>query len=132
MLAVAGLILGLAPWALPARADDKAAANAKARLAAARKVYEGMLVRRKVDPAESLGSEKLYLWSRRWMEAQRELADKKEDKVAAVQGHLDRMKEMEAVVKQMRDRKIASEADVAAQEFYRLEAEQWLAQAGGK
>jgi hypothetical protein len=132
MLAVAGLIIGLGPWTAPARADDKAAANARARLAAARKVYEGMLARAKVDPNTPPDFEKVYLWSRRWMEAQRDVEGKKEGKLAALQGHLDRMKKLEAFVKGMYEGKLATPVEVAAQEFYRLEAERWLAQAGGK
>jgi hypothetical protein len=128
----AGLVLGLAVLTSPARADDKTKENAKGRLEAARKVYEGVFQRARVDPSASLDPDKLALWSRRWAEAERDLGDTKEEKIAAVQGHLDRMKKLEGLFKAMRQSALVSPTDVAAQEYYRLEAEQWLTQAKEK
>jgi hypothetical protein len=131
MLAV-GLVLGLAALTFIARADDKTKENAKGRLEAARKVYEGISQRARIDPNASLDPDKLALWSRRWMEAERDLGDTKEEKIAAVQGHLDRMKKLEGLVKAMRQSALVTPMEVAAQEYYRLEAEQWLTQARAK
>ena len=131
-LLAAGLVLGLAVLTTPARAGDTTRENAKERLEAARKVYEGIFQRARIDPNAALDPDKLALWSRRWMEAERELGDTKEQKIAAVQGHLDRMKKLEGTVKQMLQARLVSPIEVAAQEYYRLEAEQWLAQAKGQ
>jgi hypothetical protein len=131
-ISAGGLVLGLALLTPTARCDDKSVENAKARLEAARKTYRGMIERAKVDPNANADPERLYLWSRRWMEAERELATKAEEKVAAVEAHLDRMKTREAFVRKMIEKGFASPVDLAAQEFYRLEAEQWLAQLKGK
>jgi hypothetical protein len=61
-----------------------------------RKVYEGML-----EKANTFGGpsdpEKLYPWSHRWMEAEQDASEKKTDRVAAAEGHLDRMKKREAL-----------------------------------
>jgi hypothetical protein len=117
----------------PARAGEgKAAANAKARLEAARKVYEVYLDRYKRGEPQPLNAELLYRWSRRWLEAQQELATKKGDKVAAVEAHLTRMRWLEELLRRMHKSGVAATFDVAGAEFYRLEAERWVAQAKGK
>jgi hypothetical protein len=132
--AVAAVILGVAFLAAPGRGDDKAAANARARLEAARKVYQGMMdCGRKGDASFKLSSEELYRWSRRWMEAERDLADKPEARVAAAQAHLDRMAKWEEGIK--RTHAVARTIypyEVSAAEFYRLEAERGLAEAKAK
>ncbi len=93
-------------------------------------------------------AELLYLWSRRWLEAQREEAPgTKADEVAAIEGHLGRMKNLEkgcifeALSKKypMRSNALTEEqlADALRDipefqtsiKFYRMEAESWLAKA---
>jgi hypothetical protein len=123
MLSVALLLLGPE---LAGRADDKAAENARARLEAARAVYKGIFERRKVDAREPLDFEKLYLWSRRWMEAEKELAARKAERAAAAQGHVDRMKGLEELAKKLHKEGFLSAVELPAAEFYRLEAERWL------
>jgi hypothetical protein len=125
-----GLTLCLVALASPAAgADEKAAENARARAAAAEKAYKGIFQRSQVDPTSPLDVERLYQWSRRWLEAERELADKKEERVAAAQAHLDRMKKLEEVVRGWHRKGLLPPADVPAVEFYRLDAERRLAQA---
>jgi hypothetical protein len=111
--------------AVLARAEDKAAENARARMEAARKVYELSWKRLSAEGGEP-DYEKFYRWSQRWMEAEKELAAKKADRVAAVQGHLDRMKDMEKKVKDQLKRGFVTAAEESATVFYRLEAERWL------
>jgi hypothetical protein len=133
-LAVLILVLA-APAALlsPAQGSQgEAAANAKARLEAARKVYEGSLRRYKTGPPEPLNVEKFYWWSRRWLEAQQELATKKEDRVAAAEAHLTRMRSLEKTLRAMHKDGAALDIEVVGAEFYRLEAERWVAQAKAK
>jgi hypothetical protein len=128
--AVAAIILGVAVLASPGRGDEKAAANAKARLDAARKTYEGMFARWRTDPSARLRPEDFYSWSRRWMDAEREVADKPEARVAAAQAHLDRMTKCEQMVRRKHDVGLDTFAyEVTGAEFYRLEAERWLAEA---
>jgi hypothetical protein len=128
-LVVVLFALCLLPQAPRGGADGEAPSNAKARLEAASKVYRILSQSRSQAP---LDGEKLYWWSRRWMEAQQDLSEKKVDRVAAVQGHLDRMKKMEDVVRELYRNKFVSVVEMTAQEFYRLEAEGWLARAKAK
>ena len=80
----------------------------------------------------AVDAEKCYLWSRRWLEAERQLASDAGADRAAVAGHLDRMKKLEEVARQLRDVGRGSFLDVDAAAFYRAEAETWVAQAKGK
>jgi hypothetical protein len=122
--AAAAIALGLAAAACSARADDLTD-NAKAQAVAAGKAYENALLRMRAGLANQSAEtiETLYLWSRRWMEAEQETNDKKEDRAAAAQAHLERMKKLEDLVKKLHDVGALAGADPAAAEFYRLEAE---------
>jgi hypothetical protein len=105
------------------------------------------------DPNQRIFSaaraEQLYLWSKRWMEAQRDLGRGQEGgEIAAIQAHLERMKDLEsgalikAWVKVVQlptptDDAIAASMEMipafrASIKFYRAEAESWLSRAGGR
>jgi RNA polymerase sigma factor (sigma-70 family) len=114
----------------PAWAGEKA--NARARREAARKVYEGTLARMKVDTA-AVDWDRPCQWSRRWLEADRDVDDSYKGQVAAAKAHLERMKELKALVRKLLADKVVSATDVTAVEYYRLEAERLLAvaEAGG-
>jgi hypothetical protein len=100
---------------------------------AARKVYEGMLNRMRIDAAFKLDSDALYLWSRRWMEAQREVASSKAERTAAAEAHLERMRKWEKLVVGAKGAGgFYSPTDVAAAEYYRLDAEALLGQEQGR
>ena len=134
-LAALILVLAAAPAAFPGpvhAGEGEAAANAKARLEAARKMYEGTLRLYKTGPPVPLDVEKLYRWSRRWLKAQHELATKKEDRVAAAEAHLTRMRSLEKTLRQMLKSREVPAFEVAGAEFYRLEAERWVAKAKGE
>lgn len=85
-------------------------------------------------------AERLYLWSRRWMEARRDGSTTKEQRIAAMREHLSRVKEWEEglpVKKMLKDSFDTSpdspwaEAEFAtSMKYFRLEAESWLAEAG--
>lgn len=138
ILALLALTFGLTATTPAARADEKTD-NAKARADAARRVYESLW-----DPSSQKGLgdktiqsgtitlDRAYTWSHRWMEAAEQAADKTEDKIAAVQAHVDRMRKVEAYVKVQLEKQSATAADMAAQEYYRLAAEWDLARAKGK
>jgi len=117
------------------RADEKSSAeNAKARMEAAKKFYKGYLARQTtgVAAATPFDPELLYRWSVRWMEAQSDLNDKKEDRVRAAEEHLVRMKDLEGTVTELVKNGLIRGYEPAAAEFYRLEAEKWLAERKAK
>jgi hypothetical protein len=119
-------LAGGAPAPDPAR-DPRLLENARARAAAAQKVYEVTLRRLKTGaPGPGDPLDRLYWFSRRWMEAQRELAGKPEDRIAAVRDHLQRIQALEKIVQAMFKAGRVLADDAAAVEFYRLEAEGWL------
>src|SRR5262245_48360068 len=68
------------------------AALARARLDAARRAYDGYA---RFTYEQSGDPEKAYTWSRRWMEAQQALGGDRAARRAALQAHLDRMRNME-------------------------------------
>jgi hypothetical protein len=116
---------------LQAHGDDATVMNAKARLEAARKVYEAILARYQVDINAKPDPEKLYQWSRRWMLAQRDLASKNEEQIAAAEGHLSRMKTMRALFEKIKNLDSASALDSFSLSFFQFKAEQAVAEAKG-
>jgi outer membrane protein TolC len=108
-------------------ADQKGETLAAAKLKAARATYEAAL---KAFAGGKSDPEKVYLWSRRWMEARRDRAAKKADRVAAVEAHRDRMKELRKTAEARYRAGQLPLADVLGVDFYIAEAELWLAQAG--
>jgi len=70
--------------------------------------------------------EDVYTWSIRWLKAQRDLSTKHEDHVAALEAHLKRMSELQNRVKQVSKDLLPPRAESEA-EWYRLEAQLWLA-----
>jgi len=126
------LTLGLAALATPTRgADEKALDNATARMEAARKVYKGMFRRREMSPADAPSVEDMYRWSLRWMDAEQEVNATKEGRIAAARAHLERMKKWEDFLRDQVKGSLAAPYEVAAGEYYRLEAERRLAQCKG-
>jgi hypothetical protein len=78
-----------------------------------------------------LDAEKLFRWAQRLLTAELELSDKKADRVAAYEAHLQRFKDLEDEFKRQVEGFEGSEgiADVAEGRFYRLEAEIMLERA---
>src|SRR5205807_1860990 len=83
----------------------------------------------KAGAAKSYDVESLYLWSVRWLNAERDLSKKSADQVAAAAAHLERMKTVETMAKQLAKLEQAAVRHAAAAEFYRVEAQIWLSQA---
>lgn len=88
----------------------------KARVALAEKAYREAFAEKPED---------VYRWSVRWLQAQRDVSPKHEDHVAALEAHLKRMTELQKQVK-MLSKSRTKENDA---EWYRLEAQLWLAKA---
>jgi vacuolar-type H+-ATPase subunit I/STV1 len=103
------------------------AASAKARLAAAKTVYEGSWKHHIEEPESGPSAVEYYHdWSVRWLQAERDLSQTKAEQITALEGHLKRMqlwKEM--LEKNAQDGNIPTYAAQKGQ-FYRLEAEDWL------
>jgi hypothetical protein len=136
---VLGGVLLLAPAAQaapPEAQPDQPQALAKARVEAARKTYEAAVqglqqTRRVGNVLMQLGRPAdVYDWSVRWLNAERDLGGKKDDQLAALAGHLQRMKELEKRVAKLSE--VVPSLDVSAAEYYRVEAEFWLAREKAK
>jgi hypothetical protein len=92
----------------------------QAQMDAARKTFETLWADkefRNVDTA--------YLWSRRWLEVQRVLNDKKQDQAGAIQGHLERMQRLKTFTNDLFQQKLISRDQVTAADYYVAEAETW-------
>ncbi|HLN27459.1 MAG TPA: hypothetical protein VK395_06920 [Gemmataceae bacterium] len=118
----------------PVLADEKSPAaadtsSAKALLEAAKTAYEGYFKRRQVDVAAPNDSEFAYRWSRRWLKSERALDNAKEKRIAASAAHLERMRKLEAFEEKLVEQHFASKLELAPVKFYRIEAEQWVAEA---
>jgi hypothetical protein len=71
----------------------------------------------------------VYVWSRLLMDARKGLSDRPDKRIAAYEEHLDRMKKLETLIKKVRRLGFGRSSDVGASEYYRIEAECWLAEA---
>jgi len=71
----------------------------------------------------------VYVWSHFVLQTQFDLSDKKPDQIAALEAHLDRMKKLEELLKKVRRLGFGQRIEVGAVEYYRIEAEYWLAHA---
>src|SRR4051794_35503439 len=94
---IVAVVLGLAATALLRAAPEAAAYKPperllKAKVDAARKTYE--VVWRNNREGFIPFAELVYRWSRRWLEAELDLRDKKDARVAAYQAHSERMQEL--------------------------------------
>lgn len=71
----------------------------------------------------------VYVWSHFVLESEFDLSAGKPDRIAALEAHLDRMKKLETLVKKVRKLGFGQSIEVGATEYYRIEAEYWLAHA---
>jgi len=124
-----GVTLGLF-WSGPGGADPPApqpkpaATFAQAKLEAARATFETLWSQRGFRNVEAP-----YQWSCRWLEAQRLLSDKKEDQIAALDAHAERMDKLEQLAKELYRDRLTTVDQVSAAAYYRAEAAAWCAQA---
>jgi hypothetical protein len=75
---------------------ERRKAQATARLALAKSAYEGYWLRFQLD-SEHEGV--VNLWSRRWLQAQLDLSDRKDDRDAAFRAHQERLKKVDEVAR---------------------------------
>lgn len=131
-LLAAAVLVGLAsPFFLPAAPDaDPAktiAALSRDRVEAARKTYQTM--HKNYTEGRRVSEDTLYRWSLRWLEAEKELAAQPADRVAAYKGHYDRMRDLDRLIGRLQRAGQTTVDEVSAVEYYRVEAELWLARA---
>ena len=103
-------------------------AKLQERVRAAQKVYELSLEAQQHGVA-NIDQEHLYRWSVRWMEAEREAAQKQPDRITALARHWKRTQSMKEIARQMYEARQASATEIAAAEYFCLEAEAWLTSA---
>ena len=124
-LVLAGLLLAVLSFAPAPPADQtRIASLAEARLQAALKQYEETWA---YYQQARIDSYQVYVWSKLILDCRREMAEKPAERLAALEDHLSRMKKLEALIKKVRRLGFGRSYDVGASEYYRLEAELWLA-----
>jgi hypothetical protein len=117
VLAVAARSPSPAAPAAGASAKELATARTEAARAALEAVKASVAVGR--DPTEAI-----YTWSVRWLTAQLDAGAKAP---AALEDHLQRMKDLEAAVTAKVQAGTAAKADTLAAAYFRAEAELWAA-----
>jgi hypothetical protein len=119
--------LSFAPAAQEKKADDRPPL-AELRRDAAQKQFDLTWQYYQQNRVETFD---VYLWSRLLLDAQRAVARTPEDRVEAFRQHLDHMARLEALIKKIRRLGFGRSNDVGASEYFRIEAECWLAEAKG-
>ena len=112
---------GLAP------VDPAVNALIKARLETARDVFKHEMDR--YENTLTLFADDTAVWSRRWMEAELRLSPTPTEKLAAIQAHLERVKRLETIADQYAKAGQGKTLDALKAKYFRLEAEQMLAEA---
>jgi len=119
-----GAALAPAPQAPPMPPD--LAGLAEIRVQAGSKAYELAWL---YYSENRVDSEKVYRWSRRLFEAQRDASPDGAGRVAAGEAHLERIKKLEAKIRKIRKIGFGDSLDVIEVDYYRKEADFWLAEA---
>jgi hypothetical protein len=126
-----GILFGVGATSLlganDARESSKLSRLRKAKVEAARETYQVIWKNYKDGLAPAV--EFPYRWSRRWLEAERELTNGKAEQVGVCKAHLERMREMERIERELRRSRLNPVNELTAAEYYRVEAEIWLVQA---
>lgn len=125
------VLLGLALTAFsiapaPPAAPPKPSPLAEARYKLVVKQFEEVWTYYKQSHTDSFMT---YYWSRLLLESQQDLSDLKADRITALEGHLERMKRLKALVLRVRKLGFGFSTDVGATAYYELEAERWLEKA---
>src|SRR5262245_12334644 len=125
---VLGFVLASVSFA-PAAQEKKASTGTslvELRLRAAIKQYDLIWQYYQQSRVETFD---VYLWSRLLLDSRKAVSNKPADRLAASQEHLDHMKQLEVLIKKIRRLGFGRSSDVGASEYYRLEAEFWVAEA---
>ena len=122
----AALVAGLISTSGGSQGSNKSTGH-KALRDAAREVYELTVVAYERGQVDDI--EQLYRWSKRWMDQEFALGANNDTRAAAIESHLERMKQLEKIETARYEAGAGESAVVAATRFYRLEAETILAEA---
>jgi RNA polymerase sigma factor (sigma-70 family) len=101
----------------------------KAKLEAAKEAYQEAL--ENLRGGRSIGPEEVYTWSVRFLNAQREMSDKLNDHMAALEEHVERMKMLKKTADAWSQARLQKPVSTSAQ-WYLAEAELWLAKEKAK
>jgi hypothetical protein len=121
---VLSLALGNLSAEAPQQQDKEKTKLLQAQVAATQQTYEILWTDKEFKNVDTA-----YQWSRRWMDAERLLNDKKQDHITAAQAHLERMRQLKNLTNQLWEQKLVSRDQPSATSFYVAEAEMWLMQA---
>ena len=121
------LLAGVSVAPVPRGGEDpKQQALAETRVAAAIKQFNLIWQYYQQSRVQSFD---VYYWSRLLLDANRGVSENRDKQIAAYQEHLDRMKRLEVLIVKIRRIGFGRSSDVGASEYYRVEAECWLAEA---
>ena len=126
-VAVAGCGANEKPRAPDPNTDASLHPLAQARVDVARKAYESAAMMLQAG-SPGVKPEYFYTWSVHWLNAERDLSNKHEDQLAALNAHLQRMQQAAKMTNALVQSGMAAPFDSAAADFYLREAELWLAQ----
>ena len=127
ILAAGALTIGTAV-AIDKQPDARGGgASSKELVAAAQGAYEEWKKERAINP-DKFDLEEVYIWSKRWMTAARDLNPGEAAK--AVKAHFDRMSELENSAKLLEKSNLVPKVEVEAARYYRTEAELMLSRGG--
>lgn len=128
-------------WQMRAASDEpektprkgESTAHMQSRLDLARRGFEQSMgsyrktQRSGQDISPWVKADQVYHWSLRWVRLDSTLNSKKDARVSAYEAHLKRMRQLEQVARTLRDAELVTVSEALAAEYYRLEAEGWLA-----
>ena len=106
--------------------------SAAARLVAAERVCQMLHDEADGTPKGHQGVEHTYLWSMRRMEAQRDVDSARGDRFAALEAHLQRMRDFEARTAELYKAHSVAKFELASTQFYVADAEELLARERAK
>ena len=102
---------------------------ARAKVEVARRALERIELRRTSTPGPGPEARNVIAWSRRLMEAETAVAQNRAEKIAAAQGHVDRMNTWYEIAVAQHELALASGDSLDILEYYRLEAKERLLRA---
>ena len=114
---------------MASRAAKCPAIYCRTRLEAASAAYQLAVT---TDQTQESGTETVYRWSCRWLEAQRAIGPNKEDRITAAEAHLTRMRDLAARTQKTVQAGLKRPFDEAMARYYVSEAAVWAAEARGK
>jgi len=141
LILIGAVVAATSHGARAARRDDSAKGGAseflrhemaelgKARVEAAQKTFDLLFKAYRTGIGSRPEAERVYHWSRRWLDAELEMCCEKPDKLTAYEKHLARMKELQEDIKAAQSVGRALPAQSAAVDYYRAEAGFWLTRA---